>query len=134
MEKDKEEEISYDSKDISDLNTSNKHFKLNNSTLEKEQPVTMPSFRLEISWTPSQKAKAIDLLKEKSVIQVFHHFDQKIPYDTLRTWKSNKRVERKKGSGRKPTSEELDQMLFDWFIDARTLKFPVDNRALRMKA
>ena len=115
---------------------SSKKFKLNDQAPRNEEliHVSLPKFRMEISWTPDQKAKALDLLKVKSVIQVYHHFEQKIAYKTLRTWKSHKRSERKRGSGRNPASEELDERMFEWFLDARALKFSVDNKTLTMKA
>ena len=61
-------------------------------------------------------------------------FDQKIPYDTIKSWKKNQNLKRKKGIGRKPKSEELDEKPFEWFIDSRALKFPVDNKIFMTKA
>jgi len=100
----------------------------------EEQIIQIPHSIIHITWTPAQKEQARKLLLEKSVISVYHHFDQRIPYYTLRDWKKSKRIVRKKGSGRKPTNLSLDRQLLDWFVDARVLRFPVTNKLLVKKA
>jgi len=80
---------------------------------KKEEPIQTFSFRLEVNWTPSQKVLAISMLETKNIITVYHHFSQKIQYDTLKEWKKNKRITRKKGSGRKVKSEELNELILN---------------------
>ena len=99
---------------------------------EEDQGTVMLS--LHITWTPKQKAHAMEMLAEKSIISVYHYFYQRIPYNTLKSWKKAKTIPRKKGSGRKPTNIELDLKILEWFIDARALKFPINNKTLVTKA
>jgi len=69
-----------------------------------------------------------------NVLNVYHHYDQRIPYETLRTWKKNRTSKRKVGSGRKLKSAILDQKLFEWFLDSRSLKFPISGSIIIKKA
>ena len=99
-----------------------------------EEPILVSDLKMKISWTSEQKARAVELLSKMKVIQVYHRFNQRIPYETLRIWRNKRHLSRKKGSNRKSKSPELDEELFEWFLDARALKMPLHNGAITAKA
>ena len=106
--------------------------KLNTEVEEEEEQIAKS--RVEVTWTEAQKRNAIKLLGEKRIMFVYDYYDGHIPYSTLKTWKKNKISTRKKGSGKKVTNPELEERTYEWFCDARALKYPVSDTTLMTQA
>jgi len=89
---------------------------------------------LRISWSEKVKAEALEMMKTLNVVQVYDAFKQRVPISNIYRWKKAATSKRKVGSGRKPISEEVDNLLFEWFLVARARKLDIDDEILRNKA
>jgi len=69
-----------------------------------EEKVVTINLKLKVSWTEKQREDAIQRLKKQSVLSVYHFYDQRIPYSTLRSWRGRKDSKRKHGSDRNLTN------------------------------
>jgi len=83
-----------------------------------EELIQMPRFRLEVTWTESQKKRALELFQTMMVHETDHYFDGRTPYETLCAWRKNGRFQRKVGAGRKIKSQEFENRIMQWFLDA----------------
>lgn len=68
--------------------------------------------RNHIYWSAATKAAVLKKLQTNDILKVFEEMKMRIPIRTLFQWKKSGQVGRKKGSGRKVTSEVLDSALF----------------------
>ena len=87
-----------------------------------------------ITWGERVKTEAIELLKTSSVVNVYDTFNQRIPLSNIYRWRKALSGKRKVGSGRKPISQELDNVLFEWFLVGRARKIDIDDDILQRKA
>jgi hypothetical protein len=97
------------------------------------------------SYTYKQKLKILNDLEKSNYNAATFAKKINIPVRTLQKWQNSKKnlqnIDRKKlnmkriGSGRKPfLSEEIENSIFQWFLDVRTKGIPVTEELLVNRA
>ena len=59
---------------------------------------------------------------------------RKVPLTTLRLWKKQNRIARQRGSGRTVICPELDEAIFEWFLECRGLGIVITDKIIQTQA